>query len=119
MGKKHENFAFMAAMLAGLSGVYGVPNMFADVQPRTITHEGDERKYILFRKKREDETEEEYAAAWREEYKRRLQVDCAKKGLTVFEINGGSSLPRTSTRHKRDINTDTSNYGKTLQTSAT
>ena len=79
----------MAAMLAAMASTYGMPDMFAVDQPnRTIDNEETERKYRPFRQKREDETDDEYAAAWREEYKCRLQIDVAKKGLTVYEING-------------------------------
>lgn len=84
MGIK-ENFyaiAAMAMMSGALSGGY------KNYPHRTLSHEEAEKKYRPFRKQREDETDEEYAAAWREEYKRRLQADVAKKGLTVFEING-------------------------------
>lgn len=84
MGIK-ENFYAVAAM-AMMSMALGRVN--DDRTPRTITHELAERKYRPFRQKREDETEEEYATAWREEYKLRLQRDVAKKGLTVYEING-------------------------------
>lgn len=84
MGIK-ENFYAIAAM-AMMSGNLG--RVYNDHTPRTYTHEEAEKKYRPFRKKREDETDEEYEAAWREEYKHRLQTDVAKKGLTVYEING-------------------------------
>lgn len=88
--KNIHHIAFMTAMMAGMASIYGMPNMF-DTGPQhlTLTDDEVERKYGRpFRKKREDETDEEYHAAWREEYKRRLQAEVAKKGLTVFEING-------------------------------
>ena len=88
MNKIHTHFAFMAAMMAGVASIYGMPNMF-DIEPnRAPIKDGNEKKYHPFRKQREDETDEEYAAAWHEEYKHRLQNDVAKKGLTVFKING-------------------------------
>lgn len=78
----------MAAMMAGMS-TYGMPNMFdVDPQCRSLADYNITKLYRLFRRKREDETDEEYAAAWREHRKQRLIEDCAKKGLTVFEING-------------------------------
>ena len=92
----------MAAMMAGMANIYGMPNMF-DTGPqyrtlteprrnalsRGVTDDEVERKYGRpFRRKREDETDEEYAAAWHEHRKQRLAEDCAKKGLTVYEING-------------------------------
>lgn len=82
--------AFMTAMMAGMASTYGMPDMlYADDKTRrTISHEEAKKKYHPFRKQRDDETDEEYAAAWHEEYKHRLQADVAKKGLTVFEING-------------------------------
>ena len=88
MNKIHTHLAFMAAMMSGMASTYGMPNMF-DVEPsRTPIKDGAEKKYHPFRKQREDETDEEYEAAWHEEYKYRLQADVAKKGLAVFEING-------------------------------
>lgn len=78
----------MAAMMACMASTYGMPNMF-DVEPiRTPTPEVEKKYCRAFRKKRDDETDEEYQAAWNEERKLRLQADVLKKGLTVFEING-------------------------------
>ena len=88
--KNIRHFAFMSAMMAGMASIYGMPNMF-DTAPQycTLTDDEVERKYGRpFRRKREDETDDEYAAAWHEHRKQRLIEDCAKKGLTVFEING-------------------------------
>ena len=74
--------------MAAMGCTYGMPDMFDTEPRRTPTHKEADRKYRPFRQKRDDETDDEYAAAWHEEYKRRLQADVAKKGLIVFEING-------------------------------
>lgn len=70
--------------MALMSSTYGIPDMF-DVKPR---HEDAEKRFRSFRKRRDDETDEEYAAACHEHRKQCLADDCAKKGLAVFEING-------------------------------
>lgn len=84
MGIK-ESFDAIAAMAMMSGAQFGG---YKHYPHRTLTHEEAEKKYRPFRKKRENETEEEYASAWHEEYKLRLQRYVAKKGLTVFEING-------------------------------
>lgn len=88
----------MAMAMSAMSSTYGTPDMF-DVKP---CHKEDKKRFRSFRKQRDDETDEEYAAAWHEHRKQRLADDCAKKGLTVFEING-ELIPAKNEReaHKR------------------
>lgn len=78
MGIK-EHFYTIAAMAMMSGALPGGSNYY----PYRV-----EKMYKHFRCKRENETEEEYDAAWHEHRKQRIADDCAKKGLTVFEING-------------------------------
>lgn len=96
-------FMTMAMAMSAMSSTYRTPDMF-DIKPR---HKEAEKRFRSFRKQRDDETDEEYAAAWHE-HCQRLADDCAKKGLTVFEINGEliparnerEAKKRYKTRHK-------------------
>lgn len=88
MNKIHTHFAYLDAMVAGMA-IYGIPVSVVESSHRSLTDEEVKRKYGRpFRRKREDETDEEYAAAWHEYQRIAIAEDCAKKGLTVFEING-------------------------------